>query len=171
MPAHTRETLSLKILAVLGVVAALYFAKAIFMPLAMAVLLTFVLAPPVRILRGWGVPRVLASVLVVVLACTIILGMGGLLAQQLAQLAERLPQYQITIASKVQQLGSAFSGGRLEQFSRFLNDLNSEIARPQPAQPREAQSAREIRQDPQTATDAIPSGQATTGKEVHASLR
>src|SRR5215467_5950836 len=143
MPAQTRETLSLKILAVLGVVAALYFAKAIFMPLAMAVLLTFVLAPPVRILRGWGVPRVLASVLVVVLACAIILGMGGLLAQQLAQLAERLPQYQITVTSKVQQLGSAFSGGRLEQFSRFLNDLNSEIARPEPAQPREAQEAKQ----------------------------
>jgi predicted PurR-regulated permease PerM len=138
MPVQTRETLSLKILAVLGVVAALYFAKAIFMPLAMAVLLTFVLAPPVRILRGWGVPRVLASVLVVVLACAVILGMGGLLAQQLAQLAERLPQYQITITSKVQNLGSAFSGGRLEQFSRFLNDLNSKIAAPEPAQPNEA---------------------------------
>jgi len=35
----------------------------------------------------------------------------------------------------------------------------------------EAQSAREIRQCPQTAEDAIPSGQATTGKEVHTSLR
>jgi predicted PurR-regulated permease PerM len=139
MPAQTRETLSLKILAVLGIVATLYFAKAIFMPLAMAVLLTFVLAPPARLLRGWGVPRVLASVLVVVLACAIILGMGALLAQQLAQLAERLPQYQITVASKVQQLGSAFSGGRLEQFSRFLNDLNSKIAAPEQAQPREAQ--------------------------------
>jgi predicted PurR-regulated permease PerM len=139
MPAQTRETLSLKILAVLGIVATLYFAKAIFMPLAMAVLLTFVLAPPARLLRGWGVPRVLASVLVVVLACAIILGMGALLAQQLAQLAERLPQYQITVASKVQQLGSAFSGGRLEQLSRFLNDLNSKIAAPEQAQPREAQ--------------------------------
>jgi predicted PurR-regulated permease PerM len=139
MPAQTRETLSLKILAVLGIVATLYFAKAIFMPLAMAVLLTFVLAPPARLLRGWGVPRVLASVLVVVLACAIILGLGALLAQQLAQLAERLPQYQITVASKVQQLGSAFSGGRLEQFSRFLNDLNSKIAAPEQAQPREAQ--------------------------------
>ena len=49
MTAQMREPLSLKLLAVLGVTAALYFAKVILMPLAMAVLLTFVLAPPVRI--------------------------------------------------------------------------------------------------------------------------
>jgi hypothetical protein len=40
-----------------------------------------------------------------------------------------------------------------------------------PAQSNPAQSAREIRQCPQTAEDAIPSGQATTGKEVPVSLR
>src|SRR3954469_1030644 len=129
-----REPLSLKLLAVLGVAAALYFAKVILMPLAMAVLLTFVLAPPVRILRGWGFPRVLSSVLVVLFACAIILGMGVLLGQQLTQLAERLPEYQITITSKIQKLGSAFSGGRLERFSRLLTNLNSEIARPEQAQ-------------------------------------
>ena len=140
MTGQMREPLSLKVLAVLGVTAALYFAKVILMPLAMAVLLTFVLAPPVRILRGWGFPRVLSSVLVVVLACAIILGMGALLGQQLAQLAERLPEYQITITSKIQKVGSAFSGGRLERFSRLLNNLNSEIARPEPAQPPEAKS-------------------------------
>lgn len=140
MTGQMREPLSLKVLAVLGVTAALYFAKVILMPLAMAVLLTFVLAPPVRILRGWGFPRVLSSVLVVLLACAIILGMGALLGQQLAQLAERLPEYQITITSKIQKVGSAFSGGRLERFSRLLNNLNSEIARPQPAQPPEAKS-------------------------------
>ena len=140
MTGQMREPLSLKVLAVLGVTAALYFAKVILMPLAMAVLLTFVLAPPVRILRGWGFPRVLSSVLVVVLACAIILGMGALLGQQLAQLAERLPEYQITITSKIQKVGSAFSGGRLERFSRLLNNLNSELARPQPAQPPEAKS-------------------------------
>jgi len=135
-----REPLSLKLLAVLGVAAALYFAKVILMPLAMAVLLTFVLAPPVRILRGWGFPRVLSSVLVVLFACAIILGMGVLLGQQLTQLAERLPEYQITITSKIQKLGSAFSGGRLERFSRLINNLNSEIARPERAQPPEAKS-------------------------------
>jgi hypothetical protein len=35
----------------------------------------------------------------------------------------------------------------------------------------QAQSARATRECPQTATDAIPSGQATTEKEVYSSLR
>ena len=67
--------------------------------------------------------------------------MGALLGQQLAQLAERLPEYQITITSKIQKLGSAFSGGRLERFSRLLTNLNSEMARPEQVQPQEAKSA------------------------------
>src|SRR5438874_9496186 len=60
MAAKTQEPLSLKLLAVLGIATALYFAKAIFLPLAMAVLLTFVLAPPVRTLRAWGLPQILS---------------------------------------------------------------------------------------------------------------
>jgi predicted PurR-regulated permease PerM len=45
---------SLAVMAVLGMVAALYFAKAVFLPLALAILLTFLLAPAVRLLRRAG---------------------------------------------------------------------------------------------------------------------
>src|SRR5207302_9450282 len=71
MAAKTQEPLSLKLLAVLGIATALYFAKAIFLPLAMAVLLTFVLVPPVRTLRAWGLPQILSSVVSVLLAFTV----------------------------------------------------------------------------------------------------
>jgi len=40
---------SITVMAVLGVIAALYFAKAVFVPLALAILLTFLLAPAVRL--------------------------------------------------------------------------------------------------------------------------
>src|SRR5205823_9987743 len=84
-------TRALAVLAVLGIVAALYFAKAIFLPLALAILLTFLLAPAVRLLRNWGMPRVPAVVLVVAFAGAIFLGIGGLVAQQVTQLAQKLP--------------------------------------------------------------------------------
>src|ERR1700736_5916658 len=87
-------TRALAVLAVLGLVAALYFAKAIFLPLALAILLTFLLAPVVRMLRNWGVPRVVAEVLVVAFACAIFLGIGALVGQQVTQLAQKLPEYQ-----------------------------------------------------------------------------
>jgi predicted PurR-regulated permease PerM len=120
-------TRTLVVLAVLGIVAALYFAKAIFLPLALAVLLTFVLAPPVRLLRGWGMPRVPAVVLVVAFACAIFLGTGGLLGQQVTQLAQKLPQYQFTIEEKIRSLRDAASGGALERIATFLRNVNQEI--------------------------------------------
>src|ERR1700732_5196230 len=85
---------STTLLAVLGVIAALYFAKAVFIPLALAILLTFLLAPAVRLLRAWGVPKPPAVLLVVAFAFIVILGIGALLGQQVTQLAEKLPGYQ-----------------------------------------------------------------------------
>jgi predicted PurR-regulated permease PerM len=88
---------SLAVMAVLGVIAALYFAKAVFLPLALAILLTFLLAPAVRLLRRWGLPKPPAVVLVVVFAFTVILGTGALVGQQVTKLAQNLPVYQYNI--------------------------------------------------------------------------
>ena len=96
-------TRALAVLTVLGIVAALYFARAIFLPLALAILLTFLLAPEVRLLRTWGVPRVPAVVLVVAFACAIFLGIGALVGQQVTQLAQRLPEYQLTIQAAAER--------------------------------------------------------------------
>ena len=49
-------------------IAALYFGREVFVPLALAVLLSFALGPPVLLLRRWHINRVLAVVAVVGLA-------------------------------------------------------------------------------------------------------
>jgi predicted PurR-regulated permease PerM len=118
---------SLTILAVLGIIAALYLAKAILLPLALAILLTFVLAPLVRLLESWSFGRIPSVVIVVVCAILVIFGIGSFIGGQVAQLAEKLPQYQFIIQHKVQTASSAVSGGTLEQFSKFLDRLNKEI--------------------------------------------
>src|SRR6478736_4891134 len=89
------------ILAVI-IVAMLYFGREIFVPIALAILLSFVLAPVVGILQRIRVPRGLAVVSVVVLAFVMIFAMGSLLATQLTQLASDLPRYQSTISEKIQ---------------------------------------------------------------------
>jgi predicted PurR-regulated permease PerM len=110
-------------------VAALYFAKTVFVPLAVAVLLTFVLAPPFRLLRGWGLPRAAAAPIVVALAFIFILAIASILGQQLTQLAERLPQYEFTITQKIQKLrDSMLGGGTFQHMSRFLRDVNQQIS-------------------------------------------
>jgi predicted PurR-regulated permease PerM len=127
-PTTLRESRAIWLLATLGIVAALYFAKTVFMPVAVAVLLTFVLAPPFRVLRGWGLPRAVAAPIVVALAFIFMLAIASILGQQLTQLAERLPQYEFTITQKIQKLrDSMLSGGTFERMSRFLGKVNQQM--------------------------------------------
>jgi predicted PurR-regulated permease PerM len=136
MPATLRESRAIWLLATLGIVAALYFAKTVFVPLAVAVLLTFVLAPPFRVLRGWGLPRAIAAPIVVALAFIILLAIASILGQQLSQLAERLPQYEFTITQKIQKLrDSMLNGGTFQRMSRFLGDVKEQISGTQTDQP------------------------------------
>jgi predicted PurR-regulated permease PerM len=50
------------------IIGALYFGRELFVPIALAILLSFVLAPLVRVLQRWRVPRGLSVVSVVLLA-------------------------------------------------------------------------------------------------------
>jgi predicted PurR-regulated permease PerM len=120
---------SITVLAVLGVIAALYFAKAVFLPLALAILLTFLLAPAVRLLRSWGLPKPPAVVLVVAFAFTVILGIGALVGQQVTKLAQNLPVYQYNIEEKLRWAREFAGGGMLERISNFLGDLNQEVGK------------------------------------------
>src|SRR5207248_6063656 len=115
------------VLAILGTVAGLFFAKAIFLPLALALLLTFLLAPAVRLLRGWGVPKLPAVALVVGFTFVTIMGIGALVAQQVTQLGQKLPGYQFNIEEKISSVRQVGSGGTLERISKFLSNINQEI--------------------------------------------
>jgi predicted PurR-regulated permease PerM len=120
---------SITVMAVLGVIAALYFAKAVFVPLALAILLTFLLAPAVRLLRSWGLPKPPAVVLVVAFAFAVILGLGALVGQQVTKLAQNLPLYQYNIEEKIRSARGFAGGGMLERISNFLADLNQEVGK------------------------------------------
>jgi predicted PurR-regulated permease PerM len=130
---------SITVLAVLGAVAALYFARTIFLPLALAILLTFLLAPAVRLLGGWGVPKSPAVVLVVTITFIVIFGIGALVAQQVTHLGQKLPEYQFNIEAKISSLRSVASGGALERISSFLSDINQEIRKQDKNQTQSAQ--------------------------------
>ena len=60
-------------------VAALYLARDVFVPITLAVLLSFVLAPFVRMLRWAGLPRPPAALIAVLLALAVILAVGGVI--------------------------------------------------------------------------------------------
>jgi hypothetical protein len=129
MAVSMRDSRALWLLTVLGIVGALYVAKAVFIPLALAVLLTFVLAPPARLLRQWGLPRVPAALIVVPVAFISIACLVLALGQQLNQLASELPKYEYTITHKIQNIRAAVANiGTLQSMSQLLNHVNQEIS-------------------------------------------
>jgi len=112
------------------VVAALYFGREVFVPLALAILLSFVLAPVVRLLRRLHVARVPSSLVAVLMAIVVIVGIGVLMGGQIAQLAENLPQYQSTIEQKIQVVrGTAAGSSIVARTSSMLKELRTEITK------------------------------------------
>src|SRR3954464_4811362 len=87
-PSSTLGTLAVGVI----VVAALYFAREIFVPLALAVLLSFALGPLVQLLRRWRFGRVPSVLAAVVVAFLVISAIGAVIAGQVTYLAENLPK-------------------------------------------------------------------------------
>jgi predicted PurR-regulated permease PerM len=128
-------TVAVTILAVI-IVSALYLGREIFVPVALAILLSFVLAAPVDLLQRWRVPRAIAVVGVVLFAFAIIFALGSLIAGQLSRLAGDLPQYQTTIQNKIQSVRGITGGSStLERAEGMLQDLSKELNKPKTGSP------------------------------------
>jgi predicted PurR-regulated permease PerM len=106
------------------VVGILYFAKPIIVPLAFAVLLTFVLTPIVSALQGLRLGRV-PAVLVTVIGTFIVFGVVvWVVGQQLEKLARELPEKKEKIQQKIADLRG--SGGVLAKLSQMVREIGEE---------------------------------------------
>jgi predicted PurR-regulated permease PerM len=121
------------LLAVTLVVAVLYFGREVLIPLAMAVLLTFLLGPLVTFLERKGLHRII----VVMLVITVILTGAGAIAWgigvQLTDLAIRLPAYKDNLKEKiasVEFIGDAWAKvqANLQEASGTLDSESEKIA-------------------------------------------
>ena len=113
---------------IVAAIAALYFGRDILVPIALATLLSFALAPPVRWLRRINVPNLPAVLTVVTLAFLLIFACGWMLAMQATDLAQRLPAYRTNIELKIDALFESPPGGRLfERAADMVRDLGRKI--------------------------------------------
>ena len=121
-------------LGVLVAIAALYFGREVFIPLALALLLSFALAPPVLWLRRLRFARAPAVILVVALAFGAIFGFAAVVTSQVSSLAENLPEYQRNLQSKLRSFqASGPAGGAVERAMAPLKVLREEVAETQKA--------------------------------------
>ena len=110
------------------VVVVLYWAQTVIVPIALAILLTFVLAPPVTWLQRWigRVPAVLAMVTLVFT----VLGLAGWgLARQMDHLAEDLPRYRANILAKIADVRSAGTGGSVEKLQDTIDVIKTDLGK------------------------------------------
>jgi predicted PurR-regulated permease PerM len=82
----------------------LYFGRDVLEPLALATILSLVLAPLIRTLRRVGLPRLPATLVSVLLAGTCVIGIGTILAFQLVAVTRDLPEYRAAIKSKIERV-------------------------------------------------------------------
>ncbi len=84
-----------------AVVAGLYFGREVLVPMSIAILLSFVLAPVTDVLSRLRIGRVASALIAVALAFAILGILGAIIGRQAAQLSENLPAYQVEIGKKL----------------------------------------------------------------------
>jgi predicted PurR-regulated permease PerM len=132
-PQARRITLP-RIATIIVAAAVLYLAKDVFLPLSIAMLITFALSPLVTRLRRLGLPKLLTVIAVVTAAFAVIALFLLVVAGQLTTLAQNLPAFQANILTKVDTLSDADDpNGIAARLSRMVAAINSEIGAALPA--------------------------------------
>src|SRR5271166_49860 len=118
----------LTFLTVALIVAALYFAREVLVPIALAILLSFLLMPAVRLLRRLRAGRVTSVAITVLVAFVAIFAFGAIVAQEVSLLGPELPKYQHNIESKLRAVPKAIP---LERVSGALHQVTAALKRSQ----------------------------------------
>lgn len=122
-PLVNRER-ALGIMATATLLALLYFARDVLVPITLAVILSLLIAPVVRILRRMGLGQTLSVLAAVLVLAFSFAAVAGVIGSQLVHMAQSLPQYEQTIERKLKMLNAVTVGKFNEltgQAGRFAN--------------------------------------------------
>jgi predicted PurR-regulated permease PerM len=110
-----------------GVILILYFARAVLIPLALALTLNFLLTPMVLWFQKLRMRRVPAVALVVLIFVAVVAGTGWVVADQLLEAASDLPKYRLHIHNKIEDLHLP-PGSTLGRAAASLKEIDTEFA-------------------------------------------
>jgi predicted PurR-regulated permease PerM len=121
----TQNLLTVVVIGVV-VIAGLYWAQSVLIPVALAMFLAFVLAPIVTALQRLRLGRKLSVVIVVLFAAMIIGGVGWLVKYELTHLARDLPTYTENIRGKIKYMRQMGDGSGMERLGKLTDDIAGE---------------------------------------------
>jgi len=122
--------------------ALLYWARPVLIPVALSILFTFLLGPIVDGLQKLRLPRVPSVIIVVLLACALLGAFGWMTVRQIVSFANDLPQYRDNITEKIADLKRFGKGSAIGKVQQTVDAVKQQIdkedgvkekARPAPA--------------------------------------
>jgi predicted PurR-regulated permease PerM len=108
-------------------VAALYFARSVLVPIALAVLFAFLLAPLVNLLQRAHLGRTGPVIVVVLLIAGLLTGLGWLVFNQAISLTTQIPNYRTTISRKIESFRGVRENG-IGKAEATVNELGKELS-------------------------------------------
>src|SRR5262249_27763219 len=115
------------------VTAALALAKALLIPIVLAILLTFILSPVVLQLQRYHLRRLQAVLLVVVSAFSILVGLGWMVFAEIENLATELPGYRVEIMRKIDSIREAGEGTWLTNIRETIRAVTERVNEAEPS--------------------------------------
>lgn len=135
LPAQSdRFTWFLRLATFILIVAVLRLAEDVLMPVAFAGLLAFLLSPLVVRLTRWGLPRALAILLSVMVACTVIGATAWVVSLQVVSLVQELPNYEENLRQKIVALKHPATPPMMARMADMVENLRRELKAPAPVQ-------------------------------------
>ncbi|MCF3946756.1 AI-2E family transporter [Acidiphilium sp. AL] len=119
------------------VVAALYLGREVLIPITLAVLLSFLVAPIVHVLRSWHLGRIPAVLVTMILLLGVLAGLGAVIGTQVAGLVQNIPQERAALVHKVETLRTMTVGN----LGRLVKGAGDELKRDTLARPKKQTAA------------------------------
>ncbi|HEX2227052.1 MAG TPA: AI-2E family transporter, partial [Candidatus Binatia bacterium] len=138
--------------------ALLYWAQAVLIPVAVALLLTFLLTPVVQWLERMHLGKLPAVILAVVFASCLLAVMTWMITAQLTRLAGDLPKYEANIKKKIADVRAMARGGTLERVQQSVEEIKEEINKSEPAKKRPSPPEVVVREKDPSLGWPLPSG-------------
>src|ERR1700690_648095 len=143
------------VILVFAIIAALYFTREILIPLAFALVLTFLLTPAVTFLEKLRLGRVLPVILTVAVSMAAAGWVTWILANQLVDVASQLPTYRQNIHVKIEALRHR-GKGPLGRAADSAQDIGQELASPDAPATAAAPATQNPKQRPPTKAAGVP---------------
>jgi predicted PurR-regulated permease PerM len=112
------------------VVGFLYWAQKVLVPVALAVLLAFILTPAVSALQRRGLRRVPSVLLVTILVFALLWGIGWIISQQITGLINHLPSYKGEVIHKIESLRGASESSLWIHIRDFFDSVTHQLVDP-----------------------------------------